>query len=232
MAEMSGLTQALIGFARTLAGGYDVSDVLHDLPDRVSSVLNIAGAGVSVRDGGAIRFVTVDHEAIVALERVAEKHDQGPCVDATRTGQQVLVSRLADHAARWPDYAAKAAELGIVAVAAIPMRNAARIGALDLFDTSEHDWSPEEVDIADVFADIATAYVLHASDLERDRRTIEQLQHALDSRVIIEQAKGILAGERKISIDQAFALLRKHANDRNATLRAVAEAVVHLGLRP
>jgi GAF domain-containing protein len=229
---LSALTRALIGFARTLAAGYDVSDVLHDLPDRVTSVLNIAGAGVSVRHDGAVRFVTVDHETIAALERVAEENDQGPCVDAIGTGQRVLISRLGDHAARWPDYTAKAAKLGIVAVAAIPMRNAARIGALDLFDTSEHHWTQEEVDIADVFADIATAYVLHASQLERDRRTIEQLQHALDSRVIIEQAKGILAGERKISIDQAFALLRKHANDRNATLRAVAEAVVHLGLRP
>ena len=74
--------------------------------------------------------------------------------------------------------------------------------------------------------------MLHASELDRERRTVEQLQGALDSRVVIEQAKGILAAENKISIDQAFALLRRHANDRNATLRAVAEAVVQLGLRP
>jgi AmiR/NasT family two-component response regulator len=86
--------------------------------------------------------------------------------------------------------------------------------------------------VARVFADIGASYVRTASALLEQRRTSEQLQAALDSRVIIEQAKGIVAAQRGISVDQAFAVLRKHANDRNLQLRLVAEAVVKLGLRP
>jgi AmiR/NasT family two-component response regulator len=112
------------------------------------------------------------------------------------------------------------------------MGNTECIGTLDLHRANEHAWTEHEVATARVFTDIATAYVLQASQHAREQRTIEQLQHALNSRVIIEQAKGVLAAERKISVDHAFALLRKHANDRNVTLRAVADAVVNLGLRP
>ncbi len=73
---------------------------------------------------------------------------------------------------------------------------------------------------------------MNASELEKSRRTAEQLQHALESRIVIEQAKGVLAGERKISMDRAFEILRKHARDQNGSLGSVAEAVVNLGLRP
>jgi AmiR/NasT family two-component response regulator len=83
-----------------------------------------------------------------------------------------------------------------------------------------------------VLADIATGYVVHASELNRTRRINEQLQAALESRVLIEQAKGLLAGERSITLDQAFAILRAHARSRNASLQSVAQAVVELGLRP
>jgi hypothetical protein len=232
MPEVNGLTGALIGFARTLTAGYDISDVLHDLAGRVSGVLAIAGAGVSLRQDDVLRFVTADTEAIATLEREQEQEQDGPCMDALRSGEPVAVPDLTEQGARWPHYTALAVRLGIVAVAAIPMRNAARIGVLDLYDTHTHDWSQGELATARVFTDIATAYVLHASELTRERRTVEQLQRALESRVVIEQAKGIVAADRGITVDQAFALLRKHANDRNATLRAVAEAVVNLGLRP
>ncbi len=232
MTESDALTEALVGFARTLAGGYDVSDVLHELTGRVTSALGIAGAGVSLRRDGRMAFVTADSERIAALERVQEGRGEGPCTEALDTGKPVLVPALPERASHWPAYAAQAAELGIAAVAAIPLRNASRLGALDLYDTRRREWSAHDVSTGEVFSDIAGAYVLHASELDRERRTVEQLQGALDSRVVIEQAKGILAAENKISIDQAFALLRRHANDRNATLRAVAEAVVQLGLRP
>lgn len=232
MADNNGLMQALVGFARTLTAGYDISQVLHDLTGRISGVLDVAGAGVSLREGEAIRFVTADVESVAAMERVQEKAQRGPCMEAIRTGAPVAVPVLDKQANRWPEYTAKAAELGIVAVAAIPMRDGTRIGVLDIYDTRPRQWTQDELDAAAVFTDIATAYVLHASELERERRTVEQLQQALDSRIVIEQAKGILAAENKISIDQAFGRLRKHANDHNATLRTVAEAVVKLGLRP
>ncbi|HEY2296683.1 MAG TPA: GAF and ANTAR domain-containing protein [Jatrophihabitans sp.] len=232
MTQFRGLTEALAGFARTLTEGFDVEEVLDDLTGRLTGVLAADGAAVSLVRDGALRFVTADRESIAALERVQEEHRQGPCEEAVRSGRPILVSRLASHSTRWPRYSALAARVGVVAVAAIPMGNAECIGTLDLHRAREHAWTEHEVATARVFTDIATAYVLQASQHAREQRTIEQLQHALNSRVIIEQAKGVLAAERKISVDQAFCLLRKHANDRNVTLRAVADAVVNLGLRP
>lgn len=232
MTQLRGLTDALVDFARTMTEGFDVAEVLDDLAGRLTGVLAADGAGVSLLRDGALRFVTADREAIATLERVQEQYREGPCIDAMRSRRPVLVSRLAANTGRWPRYAVQADRIGIVAVAAIPMGNTECIGTLDLHRRREHTWTEQEVATARVFTDIATAYVLQASQHARERRTIEQLQHALDSRVIIEQAKGVLAAERKISVDQAFALLRKHANDRNVTLRAVADAVVNLGLRP
>ena len=125
MADPNGLTQSLIGFARTLTAGYDISDVLHDLTNRISGVLGIAGAGVSLRRDATVRFVTADHDMVAALERMQEQHQRGPCTDAIRTGQPVLVTDLAAQHARWPEYASTAAVLGIASVASIPMHTSA-----------------------------------------------------------------------------------------------------------
>ena len=230
--QQAGLTDALISFARTLTRGYDISDVLHDLVDHVTAVLGVNCAGVSLVENGGLRFVTANQESATALERTQEKAQQGPCVDVLATEHAVAVARLADYAAQWPAYVQRAAEVGIVAVASVPLTNARPIGALDLYFDHEHEWSEDEITAARIFADIATGYVLGASELQRERRTVEQLQQALDSRIVIEQAKGILSAEKKITLDEAFVRLRRHANNHNATLRSVAEAVVHLGLRP
>ncbi len=106
------------------------------------------------------------------------------------------------------------------------------VGALNIYDDHVREWSDEDLTAALVLADIATGYLVHASELNQARRTNEQLQAALDSRVVIEQAKGLLAGERGITLDQAFAILRRHARNRNAPVHAIAQAVVELGLRP
>lgn len=129
-------------------------------------------------------------------------------------------------------YARAARQAGIAAVAGIPMRlDGERIGVLALHNANPRDWPEEDLDAARVLADVATCYVISASRLDRQRRVSEQPQEALDSPVIIEQAKGVLAAQHGISVDSAFELLRRHARNRNATLRAVANAVVNLGLR-
>jgi hypothetical protein len=230
--QQAGLTEALVSFARTLARGYDISDVLHDLVEHVTAVLGVTGAGVSLVEDSHLRFVTANREAVTALERAQESERQGPCIDALAAGRAVLVPRLVDRAATWPAYVARAQQVGIVSVASVPLTNASPIGALDLYDDRPHEWTEEELTATRIFADIATGYVLGASELQRERRTVEQLQQALDSRIVIEQAKGILSADEKITLDEAFARLRRHANNHNATLRSVAEAVVHLGLRP
>lgn len=225
------LTESLVEFARTLTGRYDISDVLNDLAVRVPDVLDISGAGVSLVSGTTVAFATANSERAATLERVQEEKGSGPCVEAIMSNEDVLISDVGAHKGRWPEYAATAGTLGIVAVAALPMRNSTRLGALDLYDTKARTWAPDEVTTARIFADIATGYILSASEVERERRTVEQLTLALDSRVVIEQAKGMIANSHGISIDAAFVRLRTYARDHHANLREVARAVVSLGLR-
>lgn len=223
----------LIEFAHTLSRGYAMSDALHDLTGRAAETLGSCGAAVSLREGGALRFVTAGREDIARLERLQELHQCGPSVDAVNNDAPVIVREFThEERERWPAFVAAVTQTRIAAVASFPMRHTTGIGALDLFDTAPREWTQDELGAASVFSDIATAYVLNASTLERHKRTAEQLQHALTSRIVIEQAKGILSGERGITVDSAFELMRKHANSHNARLRDVACAVVHLGLRP
>ena len=233
MADERSLLLALSQFARCLAAGFEVDEVLQDLAQQVTKVLGLAGAGVSLAGGNTIRFATAPDEVTAAVERLQEDLQEGPCLDAHRGGEPVLVADLRDDPDHWPGFARRAIALGVVAVAAIPMRlDDTRLGTLNLYTTSRRDWSDDDVTAAQVLADMATGYITHASELDRSRRAAEQLQEALSSRVVIEQAKGMLAAERHISVDQAFGMIRCHARNRGASLRAVATAIVNLGLRP
>lgn len=239
MVDQELLMDTLAEFARSLARGFAVSDVLDDLTRRVITVLEVDGAGVSLRaeDAGEgaqrLRYVTSLDQRTDTLERVQEREQVGPCIDAWRSGQTVTVPDLRAVHDRWDAYVATAGEVGICSVASIPM-NAARdcIGVLDLYDATPREWTDDALRAAAALADMATSYAVHASELDRQRRINEQLEEALDSRVIVEQAKGILAADLGTSIDEAFEALRNHARNHNANLRSVAEAVVRLGLRP
>jgi GAF domain-containing protein len=233
MSDQELLLDVLTRFSRTLAGRYDVSDVLYELSDGVAKVLNAAGAGVSLADDdGQLRFATATNEVVTAVEQVQQDSQHGPCHVAYATNQPVFVSDLRQPA-DWPQLADAALDAGLVAVAGFPMTFDGRaVGSLNIYDDQVREWSDEDLTAALVLADIATGYLVHASELDQARRVNEQLQAALDSRVIIEQAKGLLAGERSITLDQAFAILRSHARSRNVPVHAVAKAVVELGLRP
>lgn len=222
----------LAGFARTLAEGCEVSDVLCDLTSRVTTVLAVAGASVSLMEQERLRLVTADSDLVTDLGRTQERDQVGPCAEATRTGEIVALSDLSEMSGRWPNYVTHAQALGIVAAAGIPLRHADVRGSLSLYDSSRRTWSSDDLTVARVFADIAVSYVMSASTLDEHRRTNGQLQRALESRIIIEQAKGIIANHRRTTVDKAFQLLRKHANDHNANLHATADAVVNLSLRP
>jgi GAF domain-containing protein len=233
MADQKLLTQTLSEFAATLAQGFTISDVLHDLAERATAVVGADSAGVSLQHAGHLRFVTALDERSSHLERVQENGQAGPCVDALRAGKAVAVHDLDEAERGWAAYGQAAREAGIAACAGIPMLlNGQKIGTLNIYSNTRRDWSEEDLDAARVLADIATSYVINASKLAQQRRISEQLQEALASRIIIEQAKGVLAAERGISIDEAFQCLRRHARSHRAPLRTVAEAVVNLGLRP
>jgi GAF domain-containing protein len=223
------LLGSLERFATTLTSGYGVGDVLHDLTSEITDVLDLTGAGVTLVHDGKQRFVTAAVEAIARLERVQEDHQRGPCVDAVTTAQPMTVSDLddGDTSQRWPEYSKAAKTAGIRAVAGIPMlAEGSAIGAVNLYGTEPRNWAAEDLRIASVFANIATGYLVHASAAQQHQRTAEQLQQALSTRVIIEQAKGVLAAQREIDVDEAFQLLRKHAREHGSRIHDVARAVV------
>jgi len=225
--------QTLSQFAATLVKDFSVSDVLHDLAERATAVVGADSAGVCLQHDSHLRFATALDERCSRLERVQENEQAGPCVDALQAGKVVAVADLGAATTGWGAYGIAAREAGIAAIAGIPMRlDGQKIGTLNLYSNTPREWSEEDLDAARVLADIASSYVINSSKLAQQRRLSEQLREALDSRVVIEQAKGVLAAERRISMDDAFELLRRHARNYRTSLRSVAEAVVNLGLRP
>ena len=219
-------------FAVVLPARYDLEAALCELTESVTEVLGLCGSGVTMAEDGRLRFVTAVSKASGELERNQEQHQAGPCRDAYETGTVVRVPDVRLESARWPEFSAAADRLGVAGVAGIPMRLADEIiGALNLYSPEPREWSDQDIAVAGVLADVATSYVVNASKLRQQEQLSEQLQAALESRVVIEQAKGITAYKHAISVDQAYQLMRRHARGNNASLRVVAEAIVAVGLQ-
>jgi len=224
--------QTLSRFAVVLPARYDVEAALSELTESVAAVLGLSGSGVTMAEEGRLRFVTAVSQASGELERNQEEEQAGPCRDAYDTGQVIRVSDVRQESARWPEFSATAVRLSVAGVAGIPMRLADEIiGALNLYAHEPREWSDEDIAVAGVLADVATSYVVNASKLRQQEQLSEQLREALQSRVVIEQAKGITAYKHAISVDQAYQLMRSHARSNNASLRLVAEAIVAVGLQ-
>jgi GAF domain-containing protein len=231
MPERDVLLDALTEFARNLVTAYGIADVLIQLTDRVVGALHLDGAGVSVGDDHEqLRFVTASTDDLIEIEQAQEALQQGPCVSAWQSSQVILAEDLRGET-RWPEYVPIALKSGYGAVSAIPLRNADRsIGSLNCYSRSARAWSEEDGHVALLFADMASSYLIHASALQRSERIREQLQQALDSRVIIEQAKGVLAARHSVSVDEAYKRLRRYTRSHNAHLHDIADAIVNLGL--
>ncbi len=202
------------------------------LTDDVTEVLGVTGAGIALADDdGELHYTTANSAAVAALERVQEEHQQGPCAEAHRTQELVAINDI-DGCADWVEYREEASRVGFRSGAGLPLSlGVERLGALDVYDHELREWAPEDLDAARVLADMAAGYLLHER-LQSTRRLAAQLQGALDSRIVIEQAKGILAAASGLTMDEAFGRLRRHARNSNATLDAVARAVIEDGLRP
>jgi GAF domain-containing protein len=234
MYDQSLLVQTLSRFAAILPARYDLQEALIELTESVTAVLGLCGTWVTMADDGQLRLLTGVSQASAELERDhAQLHPfPCPCRDAYSTGELIRVTDVRAEPTRWPEFSASAGRLPIAGVAAIPMRLADHvIGALNLYSPEPREWSDEDIAVAGVLADVATSYVVNASKLRQQQQLSEQLQEALDSRVVIEQAKGITATQRGVTVEQAYQLMRSHARNNNASLRAVAEAIVAVGLR-
>ena len=222
------LSDTFVGLADTMVDDFDVIDFLHMLTDRSARLLSASAAGVLLADPrGELRVAAASSEAAGVIELFQIQNDQGPCLDCFRTGQPVTAADLAGLNQRWPRFAAAATRAGFFTVHALPMRLRDQvIGALNLFSAGIAPLGPADLRIGQALADVATIGLLQERNVRRAATLAEQLQAALDSRVVIEQAKGKLAERTGLGMDQAFTLLRQRARNTNQRLTDVARYVI------
>jgi GAF domain-containing protein len=221
------LTNVFVELADTLVDEFDVLDFLHVLTERCVQLLGVSAAGLHLTDGyGTLKMVAASSEQTRLLELFQLQTDAGPCVDCFRTGQPISVADLAA-SSRWPGFTAAAAEVGFAAVHALPMRLRAEvIGALNLFDVSPGTLNEEKLRIAQALADVATIGLLQQRAIHSRDIVTEQLQTALNSRVFIEQAKGVIAERLQVDMAEAFTMLRARARSSSRRLVELAEGIV------
>jgi GAF domain-containing protein len=201
------------------------------LTDRSVRLLAASAAGVMLADPrGELRVAAASTEEAGLLELFQLQNDQGPCLECFRTGRPVTAADLAGSAPRWPRFAQAAAQAGFATVEALPMRLRDQvIGALNLFRAEPGPFETADLRIAQALADVATIGLLHERNVRRSETVAEQLQAALNSRVMIEQAKGKLAERYGIDMDRAFTMLRDYARNTNQHLTDVARDFVTAG---
>lgn len=222
------LAETFVKLADTMVADFDMTDFLHFLTNRSVQLLDVSAAGLLLADpGGKLRVMAASSEAARLLELFEIQNDQGPCLDCFRTGEPVQAGDLAAAARRWPKFIAATQRAGFAAFQAMPMRLREQIvGALNLFRVSPGALSPTEVLVGQALADAATIGLLHERSTRQSKMLTEQLQTALNSRVVIEQAKGKLAERLGLDVDQAFNLLRDFARNHNLRLPDLARALV------
>jgi GAF domain-containing protein len=218
---------AFVEIVDTLVGDFDVIEVLTVLTSRCVELLEAAAAGILLVDtSGHLRVIGASTEAINLLELFQIQNDEGPCLDCFRSGDVIADADLGV-ASPWPRFAAESLEAGFLSVCAVPLRLKDMIlGCLNLFMTEPIPLSDDEVAVAQALADVASIAIVQ-DQVTREAAIREgQLQHALTSRIAIEQAKGMIAERAKVDMDEAFRRLREFARNSNRGLTDVAEALV------
>jgi hypothetical protein len=226
MAEIQ-LTDVFVELADTLVDEFDLIDFMHVLTERCVELLGISAAGLLLTDGqGTLQVVAASSERTRLLELFQLQSDEGPCVDCFRTGQPISVPDL-PAAGLWPRFTTAAAEIGFVSVHAVPMRlRTELVGALNFFGSTAGALDPGTLRVGQALADVATIGLLQQRAIHRRDALTDQLQAALNSRVLIEQAKGVLAERLQLDMAEAFAALRSTARSQNRRLSELAQAVV------
>ena len=223
------LARTLVELADNLVDDFDIVDLLTTLSDRCVEVLDVAAAGIMlVAPNGELRVMTSSSEAMRVVELFELQSQEGPCLDCYRSGQAVVNHDLAADGGRWPGFAAVALEAGFRSADAVPMRLRSQIiGALNLFRSEPGALSDSDVIVAQALADVATIALLQHRTALAAEVVNEQLTGALNSRILIEQAKGILAERHQLDMEQAFIRLRSHARNNNRRLSDLAHEIVH-----
>jgi hypothetical protein len=221
------VTEAFVTLATSLVDGRDVVDLLNGLAEDTTRLLDIASTSVLLADRrGVLHVLAASSEATRYVEVFQLQRDQGPCLDCFRSGRAVSVSDLAAESARWPLFAAAALNVGFASVHAVPMRlRNTVLGAVGLFGASPGALNREDLRLGQALAYV-TAVALVQDKAAADTALVNaQLQRALDSRVVLEQAKGVLAQRGDLPMDEAFGVLRGYARDHNLKLTDVAHRI-------
>lgn len=228
MISVPDLSELFVRVADTLVDDFDVVDFLDNLTSEAAAVSGAAAVGLVLSDHrGRVRFMAASNESGKMLELLQIQSEEGPCLDCVTTGVPVVNADLAHAADRWPRFAPRALEAGFRAVHAFPMRLRSQvIGALNLFGSEDALFSADEIRVVQALADVATIAILQERSLSRAENLTEQLQGALNSRIVIEQAKGALAYADGITTAKAFDLMRSTARSERRLLVDVATEVL------
>lgn len=222
------LARTMIELADTLVDDFDIVELLTTLADRCVEVLDIAAAGILLVDpGGDLRAMASSSDAMRIVELFELQSREGPCLDCYRTGRQVVNQDLTAAGSRWPQFAPVAVAAGFRGADAVPMRLRGDIvGALNLFRSDPGSLNPDDVLAAQALADIATIAIIQNAAALDARRLNDQLSEALNSRIAIEQAKGMIAERETIDMEQAFGGLRAYARNHNERIVDVAARII------
>jgi len=222
------IVRAFVGLADTLVADFDIVELLDRLSRACVATLQVSAAAILLdNQKGRLVVVASSSEESRLVEVAQLQNDQGPCLDCVRTGSVVVSDDLTRDTARWPLFARAAIDAGFSSVVSLPLRlRDQTIGGLNLFQSGAAPISPSDRAIAQGLADVATIGILQQRSRHRSELLAEQLQSALTSRVLIEQAKGVVAEREGLDMAAAFELLRKVARDTNAKLTDVARSTV------
>ena len=222
------LVTTFVELADTLTADFDVVEFFAGLTERVVELGIAAQAGILLADDtGSLRFMAASDERTQLLELFQVQSREGPCQDCYRTGTPVAVDLLEAEVDRWPQFVPKALATGFAAVHAVPLRfRDTVVGALNLFHNEPGTVDADSLAVVQAMADVATIGLVQQRELHRAHSVQAQLQHALHSRVTIEQSKGIIFEQASVTMSDAFELLRSYARNNNTKLSDAARRIV------
>jgi transcriptional regulator with GAF, ATPase, and Fis domain len=226
------VTAVFVELADTLVDEFDALDFLSTLTERSVELLPTDAAGVILNDlRGGLHVVASTSDQAQVLELLELQNDEGPCLDCFNSGRAVVNVGMSEARSRWPRFTAAASEVGFQSTHAIPLRlRDSVVGAMNLFCVSDTRLSDEDTALGQALADIATIGLLQERAVRQSGLIAEQLQTALNSRILIEQAKGVLLASAGIDVDRAFQLMRGYSRRNNQPMRAVAQRVLDQAL--
>ncbi len=222
------LARTFIELADTLVADFDVIDLMSTLVDRCAELLESSEVGLALADAqGQLRVLASSSERMRVLELIEIQNDEGPCRDCFRIGERVVNQRLDEAGDRWPMFAAEASSAGFQMVHALPLRlRTETIGAMNIFNANLIELTSQELNLAQALADAATIGILQERAVRQGVELAGQLQGALNSRIVVEQGKGVVAERLQIGMDEAFDLIRGYARGQRRRLSEVAASVI------